>query len=172
MWRCLSRQGSEQGIDPGAGLAGQLTTRQWQQGQHLNTPGQRVGHTGQGHHIGRAGEQEAAGTAPLVHGQLDRQQQVRHPLHLIDHGSIEAADETLRILAGGGAGGGVVEGEVGPLLAGELAHQGGLAALAGPVEQHHGRVGQALLQASDDAAGPDRLREHGSAAADPEVGSV
>jgi hypothetical protein len=62
----------------------------------------------------------AAWPKPIIHRQLDRQQQFGDPLHLIDHGPSKATDEALRIPAGGDAGGGVVE--------------GGLAALAGPVE--------------------------------------
>jgi hypothetical protein len=105
----------------------------------------------------------------LIHRQLDRQQQLRHPLHLIDHRPIEAAKEALGILAGSGGRGGVVEGEIGALIGRELPHQRGLAALARPVQQNHGGIGQALLQAPGDAPGPDRLREHGCGAADSEA---
>ena len=156
----------------GGGDGGAVSAAMAENRASIQAPGQRVGYTGQGHHIGGAGEQEAAGPTPIIHRQLDRQAQFGDPLHLIDHGPIKATDEALRILAGGGAGGGVVEGEVGALLAGELPHQGGLAALVGPIEQHHRGNGQALQQAPDDAAGPGRLREHESAAADPESGAV
>jgi len=92
----------------------------------------------------------------IIDRQLDGQQQVGHPLHLIDHRPIQALDEALGILAGGGEGGGVVEGEEGAPLRGELPGQGGFAALPGTVQQHHGRIGQGVAQAAGDAAGKDR----------------
>jgi hypothetical protein len=68
--------------------------------------------------------------------------------------------------------GGVVEGEIGALIGGELPHQRGLAALPGSVQQDDGRIGQALLQPLDDAPEPDRLWQHGYGAADSEASSV
>ncbi len=99
-----------------------------------------VGHARQGEHVGRTGEQKAAGAVILVHRLLDRQQQVGRTLDFIDDGLVQSANEANRIGLRSIERRLVVEGDVSPPRFPHLAHQRGFAGAARADDQHHGGV--------------------------------
>ena len=107
---------------------------------------QPFGQARQRHHVGRAGQQEAARRAVLVHRQLDGRKQVRGFLNFIDHDrASEIADEPRRVAGRQRERRRVVEGEVlRTVLLRQRLGQGCLARLPGAVEQHNRGVSHRL----------------------------
>ena len=130
----------EEPVEKAGRFAGQLRLRQRMQPQHLHASGQGIGELGYREHMRGSGEQEAAGEAAAIHLPFDRREERRRPLHLVQNDALgQFGDEA------GGVGGRcvarhvVVEADVG--VASPIPHhagEGGLAALARPVDQHHG----------------------------------
>lgn len=100
------------------------------------TTGQRLRHLPHQEHVGRAGEQEAPGTAVAIDGTLDRGQQSRFALDLVERERVLAAQQGFRIAARGIAYVEVVERAVAPFARYELFDQGALAGLPCTGEQH------------------------------------
>ena len=91
--------------------------------------------------MGRAGEEEPSGAALGVDRPLDRPEQIRRPLYLVDDGGAgETRDKSLGIAPGGFEGREVVQSHVAfqELLADELSRHRGLPDLPGS-DQENGR---------------------------------
>lgn len=112
-----------------------------QQRVDLYPAGQAIGHCGQSHQIRRAGQEESAGTAILIDGELERQQQFGGPLHFVDDQAVLAPDEAERISTHRRQQGGVVQGEIGHTVR-VLPHQCGLAALTRTIDEQGRRIAQ------------------------------
>ena len=121
------------------------------QAQDLHPTDQRIGQPGHQQHVGRARQQEASRRALSVHRRLDRREQAGGSLHLIEDGVLrQIRHKPNRVGLGRCHGDIVVEADVG--VAGcipHLAREGGLAALARPVDEHDGGIGQRVLQAGE-----------------------
>jgi len=116
------------------------------------TTGQRIGELRHEQHVRRPREKESSGLTVPVHGDLERREQARHPLDLIeDRAPGQVRHEARRVGLRGGAHHVVVQVEVGvaPLAAKPL-RQGRFAALARPVDEDDWAVAQRLLQAGFD----------------------
>jgi len=75
-----------------------LTLAEGRQPEVLRTPGERVGDSWGGQDVRRTGQQELPGRRITVDSRLDRQQQVRHALDLIDDDrGDQSRDESRRI---------------------------------------------------------------------------
>jgi hypothetical protein len=94
---------------------GQLGVGEWQERMHFHASGQTVGNRGQCHQVGGARQQKTARPAVVVDGELDRHQQFRRPLNLVDDERVMVADEADRVGFCGSQKGRVVEGEIHPV---------------------------------------------------------
>jgi len=100
---------------------------------HLfHAPGQRIAKVGQQQQISRTREHQAAGPPVVVHRQLERAQQLRHSLYLVEDGARrQRRHKAGRINPGEGKRGRIVEADVG-VARPEPARQCGLARLSRP----------------------------------------
>jgi hypothetical protein len=106
-------------------------------------------------HVSGAGEQGASGPWVQVDGELDRPEQVRSKLDLVDHPQAVVLEERRRVVPGGLEDGWVVEqaGHSIRLVGCDEPGQGALAGLACAVEPHHSGVGQRV---ANDVPGASR----------------
>ena len=133
----------EDGIDEDVGRPVDLPLRQGPELDCLHPSREYVRQTPQAEDAGGAGEQEPAGTRVGVDRLLDREQQVGHPLDLIDDHKVSAGDELGGVVLCGLPGGGAVQAPpFGFAFLADLRHEGALAALPGAVDENHPRVGQ------------------------------
>src|SRR5262245_36339237 len=137
------RQGvGEDGINEGLCPACDLTLRQRKEGEHLHAPDQRICDPGHRQHVRRTREQEAPGPSPTVHCGLDGEEQLGHPLDLVDHGErVERREESCWIALRGGKGRRIIECDVSG-RGHERPCQRRLARLARTDEQRNWRVAQ------------------------------
>ena len=136
----------EQAFQESRRLAGHLGAGQRQHLDGFHPAGQTVGDARQREHVRGAGQQEAAGAIVLVHGFLDRQQQIGRALDLIDDRLVQSANEAHRIGLCGVERRLVVEGDVGPPGLSHLPHQRRLAGAARADDQHHRGVRKGFLR--------------------------
>ncbi|MCY1535846.1 hypothetical protein D9M68_712700 [compost metagenome] len=151
---------SKCGIDPVRSATRQLTLGQGQQLQRLHAAGQRIGHGGQGHQVGRPRQQKPPRAAVLVHTFLDRQQQLRRALDFIDHCAIQPTNQARRIFPGRQKRYLIVQRQIAHPFLRHLPDQRRLARLARPRQQHHGRVEQSFPQACRQLAVIQRWHVH------------
>ncbi|MDW8255363.1 MAG: hypothetical protein RMM58_15940 [Chloroflexota bacterium] len=87
---------------------------------------------------------KASRHALAIHGRLDGEQQLRGPLHLVEHDRLRpACDETCRVAARRGEHRQVIERDVsGAELLSHGARELGLSGLPGAVQQHDRPVGE------------------------------
>ena len=112
----------------------------------------RVAQTGQEQQIRRAGEHEAPGPTVAIDRELDRAQELRHPLDLVeDHAGRQRGHEPGRVAAGERKRRLVVEGDVGEAGL-ERAGKGRLAGLPRPEKADDGRVAECRLQRCEEGA--------------------
>lgn len=83
----------EEALKEGRSTAVDLGLRQRQHPERFHPSGKTVGDPRQGQHIGRASEEKSTRAIILVDRLLDREEQIRCALDLIDDGSIQAPDE-------------------------------------------------------------------------------
>ena len=113
---------------------------QRQQVDDLHAAGQAFGDPGYGEEIGRAGEQIAPRLAVQIHSSLDGPQEFGRALHFVDGEPAGSAHQSGWIAARRLENRLVVEREELAAARHQIADQGGLAALAGPIHQDHRRV--------------------------------
>ena len=134
----------EAGIDEAGPRAKDFPLGQRPEGQDFHSPRQAVRHLGEDHDIGGSRQDEAPGPSVPVHGSLDGEEQLGHPLGLIQEGGPgKVLDETHRIPPGPRKARQVVEGGVPALRAGglEALDQRALPGLSGTGEEDHRRIG-------------------------------
>ena len=140
---------SEQRIQKSRRLALQFRLRQRVQPHHFHASRQRIRKFWHREHMRRSSEQKAPRRAALVHRALQRQEQRRYPLHLVQHHALwQVRHKAFGIRASRLPHYIVVEAHIGVAQArADRVRQRGLAALARAVDQHHWRVRQRLQQA-------------------------
>jgi len=117
------------------------------QGEDLDAAGERLAEAGQEEEIGGAGEEETAGAAIAVNGELDRTEELRDALDLVErHRVWQRGDEACGVVAGGAEESLVVEADVVSAGDAEL-REGALAALPRAEERDDGGVRQRLGEA-------------------------
>jgi hypothetical protein len=132
------QSGAEEGVDEALRPARDLPLGERPEGDDLHPAGERLGDPGQEEEVGRAGEQEAARPAVAVDLRLDRQEEVRDALDLVQGDRAgKTGQEPRGIVLGSGADGRVVQGEIaGRALPGaQFLDQGALPDLARSVQQ-------------------------------------
>ncbi len=117
--------------------------------QDFHPAGQGIGQPRHQQDIGGTGQQEAPRRAPGIHGGLQRGEELRNPLDLVQHRPLgQIGDITHRIGPRRRQLQVVVKSEVGePGLVPDQPGQGGLPALPGTVDQDHRRIGERLKDA-------------------------
>ena len=119
----------------------------------LHPPGERLADRRDEKNVGRAGKQETSVPAVPVHGELDRPQQVRGALDLVERDKLRKSSyETVRIKLSGAVEARLVKAEEGPFRL-QLAGQSGLAALSRAGDADNWGVGQRLLNRRRERAG-------------------
>ena len=132
--------------------AAQFRLGQGQQTDDAHAARQRIRDAWQRHQVGGAGEQEPPGAWIGVDGSLDRHDQVRRALNLVDDRAVDAAHETDGIDQGGLEGGGVVQCYEGDGIASNPLRQRGLPRLPGAAYQNDPGVFQGLPDPAFDKA--------------------
>ena len=140
----------------------QLALRQRVQPHDLHAARQRVGQLRQQQDIRRAGQEETAWRPSAVDRRLQRRKQGRHALNLVEDDPLgQVVHEAGRVGLGRTARHLIVEAEVRVAQTRpDRLRQRRLAALARPMDQHHGRVGQRLAEARRKKARIERSLGH------------
>ena len=130
----------------GVGGPFQLALGERPQLDDLHPAGQGVGEPAQRQHLGGPGEQELPGTRVGIDGYLDRPEQPRSQLNLIDHHEAVVLDEAGRIVLCSAQRRRIVQqADHGVRVPqGGDPGQGALAGLPGAVERDDPRIGQGL----------------------------
>ena len=112
--------------------------------------------------VRRPSEQEPARRPVAVNGRFERGKQAGDTLDLVEHGPLgEVGDEPNRVGLRRRTERVVVERPVGvPRRVAHASCERGLAALARPVDEHHGRVGEGLFEARTDQSAEIRNVSH------------
>ena len=123
--------------------------------QDAHAPGERIGQPRNEQHVGGAGEDEASRSPALINGSLERCEDLRDPLHLVE-GDLrrKRADEADRVVPRGTGDGLVVERHVPvPARLADGPRQGRLAALSRAVDQDSRGIGKRLAESRREVAG-------------------
>jgi len=154
----------EQEVDEGLDPARELALAQPVELDGLGAAGEAVLRGGQVEQVGGAGEQEAAGRGVLVDGELERGDQARGALDLVDREQAAGVlcDESVRVGLGCLLGEAVVEGdEQAAALVDDGLRERGLPDLARALDHDDAGVVEGLVDAwGDRAAEPSRRRGH------------